>query len=107
MEYCGRRCKNHKRIIASDIAVHNEHLQELGIYFSPKNEVELAENIMDTSNWKLEVRRYNYESNFLKFGLNFMKLLKSAIWFRMVLKKEENIKTICLKWHQKISIKYP
>lgn len=68
-----------KIVIASNIAVHKEQLKDAGIYFSPKNEEELAEKISEVLIRKFDFSGYHYENDVLNFGLNFMKVLYAAL----------------------------
>jgi len=65
-------------IIASNIAVHKEQLNNDAFYFDPLNEYDLAEKINECLAKKSQ-RSLNYQTNIESFGKSFLEIIKKAV----------------------------
>lgn len=69
-----------KRVLASDIPIHREQLEELGFYFNPLNPKELADHMMALNSGKpkfAQVVDYEYLYNQQVFAKDFINLFYS------------------------------
>ncbi|MCF8320858.1 MAG: glycosyltransferase family 4 protein [Flavobacterium sp.] len=62
-------------VIASNIAVHKEQLEEKGLYFDPNNALDLAQLLQNFyKEYIIEERYENYQDRVKKFALNFISI---------------------------------
>jgi glycosyltransferase involved in cell wall biosynthesis len=63
-------------VIASNIDVHKEQMEDRGVYFEATNELDLANVLIDFSNQFGDTIFDSYEKRVFDFGYNFTSIFK-------------------------------
>ncbi len=66
-------------IIASDIAVHREQMNDLALFFNAESVSDLVQAMLKVKNKEINRPNFNYSGNIKKFGLEFMQIIKKLI----------------------------
>jgi glycosyltransferase involved in cell wall biosynthesis len=66
-----------QNVIVSDLPIHREQITENAVFFDPHNEKILADYMNESSiTFKKDAFKHNYELNVLKFGKQFISIVK-------------------------------